>query len=413
MPLRRLLLALTLCGGPLSAADTQVFGSAKQAMPMFGRLGSARLAALGGAFHSQVQGVDALLVNPAGIASVKRVHAGAHHEFWLADINQETLYAVTPVGEGRGFGAYAHVVDYGVFELRDSAGKRLGEMSARDYAVGVAAAAASRLGFSGGVGVRGVRENLISQDLFAIAFDTGVAWQSSEGWTGGISAINVGTSLDGSQGAESVRWGIARRFDYRGGWLWPALAFSWEPRVTPRLHLGAELRIGSSLDLRAGYQHRFVQTLLDGVQGLSLGLGTRVAGTALDYAFTPHGDLGAGHRLSVTWSQAEPKPRPAPTPVYDLPVTAVPPPSTDLVFVTDPLQNARRLEEDGRHGEALAEYERLTQEQPDLPGAWRGLADLAYQLGDKPKALRAYEQYLHRVPDPQLEAWVQAYRDEP
>jgi len=37
-----------------------------------------------------VQGSDALLGNPAGLASVTGALVGVHHESWLADINQET-----------------------------------------------------------------------------------------------------------------------------------------------------------------------------------------------------------------------------------------------------------------------------------------------------------------------------------
>lgn len=405
-------LALLLLAPLLRAADAQVYASADQSLPLFGRLGSARLAALGGAFNSLVQGSDALLVNPAGIASIPSLEAGANHESWLADINEETLWAVTPVGEGHAFGAYAHVIDYGVFELRDDHGQRLGDMSARDYAVGAAFGLRSRLGFSGGIGVRGVRENLIDQDLFVVEVDSGVDWQGDDGWSGGLVAANVGSAADGSQGSQSVRWGVAHRFDWSNGWFWPALGFSWSPAVSPRMQFGGELRINGNLNIRAGYEHRFVETLVDGVSGLSLGLGFRVAGMTFDYAFLPVGDLGAGHRVSVTWSPSPPKPKPTPAPEPPVLQVDVPPPQPDLVYVTDPLAEAQAMEQAGRLGEALAEYERVCQEHPDLPGAWHGVADLAYRLKDRPKALHAYEQLLRLEPNPDLARWLDAYRRE-
>lgn len=394
------------------ASSTQFYTTAAQSMPLFGRLGSARLAALGSSFNSLVQGADALLVNPAGIASVRGIEVGANHESWLADINEETLWAVSPVGKDRAFGAYAHIIDYGLFELRDANGQHIGDMSARDYALGAALGLVSRPGFSGGIGVRAVRQNLIQQDNFVVAFDAGIEMKGDDGWSGGIVAANVGTSTAGWQGAESVRWGVARRFDWSNGWLWPALGFAWSPTTAPQMSFGTELRLNHNLNLRAGYEHRFVETLVDGVSGLTLGLGFHAVGMTFDYAFLPVGDLGAGHRVTLTWAPqpSKPKPTPEPTPPALELITA--PPQPDLVYIADPLVEARSMEQAGRLGEALAEYERVCQEQPDLPGAWHGVADLAYRLKDKPKALHAYEELLRLEPNPDLARWLDAYRRE-
>jgi hypothetical protein len=305
------------------------------------------------------------------------------------------------------------VVDYGIFELRDANGARQGDMSARDHAIGVAFGMRSLLGFSGGVTLRGIRENLIHDDVFAVTIDAGAAWQGPAGWSGGLAVMNVGPAFAGFQGAESLRWGVARRFERNGNWLWPALAFSWEPKVAPNVHLGAELGLGRALALRAGYRHRFVETLLDGIQGLTLGMGALTGSFGFDYAFLPFGDLGAGHRVSLTWIQAPPRPRPATVASVGPIQAAVAPPQPDLVYVTDPLGPARSLESKGRLGEALAEYERVAQEHPAMAGAWRGLADLAYQMKLKEKALEAYQALLLIEDDPELAAWLKAYQDEP
>jgi len=415
-------LTLLLLAPALSHADAETFASAGQGLALFGRLGSARLAALGGAFHSLAQGSDGLMVNPAGLSSVESLEVGAYHESWLADINQESVYAVTPVAPGQGFGAYAHVIDYGVFEIRDSSGQKLGDMSARDYAVGVGYGIASRQGFSGGVGLRGVRENLLRDDLFALAVDTGVNWQGRDGWSGGLAAVNVGTSINGRQGAESVRWGIARKLDFGPSYFWPALAFSWEPHVTPKLSIGAEANLGGTLCMRMGYQHRFVETLLDGVYGLTVGLGMKIRSVTFDYAFIPYGDLGAGHRVSLSWTQPPwphaitatltpppPTPTPEPAPIQ----AAVPAPKTDLVYVTDPLASGRAMEAEGRLGEALSDYEKVVAENPYLAGAWRAIAELATKLKDKPKAVAAYHKLLALQPDPDLSAWLKRFEEEP
>jgi hypothetical protein len=419
IPLQALTLLLLLRSAALRG-DTQSFASAGQGLALFGRLGSARLASLGGAFHPLAQGPDALLVNPAGIASTDALQVGLHHESWLADINQESLYAVTPVGVGKAFGVYAHVIDYGTFELRDTNGARIGDLSARDYAVGAAFGVASRQGFSFGVGVRGVRENLLRDDLFEAAVDTGVTWQGRDGWSGGLAGVNLGTSINGKQGAESVRWGIAKKADYSGSYFWPALGFTWEPNVTPSLNFGAEAGLGGNFFMRMGYEHRFVETLLDGVSGLTVGLGFKAGSIGFDYAYLPYGDLGAGHRVTLNWTQppwpkSAPKPTPAPTPVVvPTPLAAdLSPPTQNLVYVADPLANAKAMEAEGRLGEALADYEKVAQEKPDLPGVWRAIADLAYKLHDKPKAVAAYHRLLALEPNPDLSAWLKRFEAEP
>jgi len=70
------------------------------------------------------------------------------------------------------------------------------------------------------------------------------------------------------------------------------------------------------------------------------------------------------------------------------------------------------LEAQGRLGEALAEYERLCTVHPEQVGAWRGVADLAYRLGLKAKALAAFRKVLMLAPDSDLEAWLKDYERE-
>lgn len=409
-----------MAGSRLGAAQTESYTSAAQAMPLLGRLGSARLAGLGYAFHPLVTGPDALLGNPAGLPGVRLLSVGVHHETWLADTRQETLFAVTPVGADQSFGAYAHVIDYGPIELRDANGQRQGELAARDYVVGAAWGLRAGGGFSGGLGLRGVRQSLVQRDDFSLGLDGGLAWEGEDGWSGGLVAQHVGAFFGGGTGAESVRWGVGRLWGRAGGMLlWPALAFSWQPYVAPKMQLGVEWRVADNFDLRVGYQHRFAKALVDGVQGLALGLGLRVAGFQVDYAYLPQGDVGEGQRLSLRYTQAAPSPVRPPVlfPVLHNSVASEPgvrpAPTPTLVAIfhelRDPLEEARRLEEEGRLGEALTEYERVATERPDLAGAWRGLADLAYRLKKRDKAVRAYRQLLVLEPSTELEHWLDTY----
>jgi tetratricopeptide (TPR) repeat protein len=144
-----------------------------------------------------------------------------------------------------------------------------------------------------------------------------------------------------------------------------------------------------------------------------------VAGFQVDYAYLPQGDVGEGQRLSLRYTQAAPSPVRPPVlfPVLHNSVASEPgvrpAPTPTLVAIfhelRDPLEEARRLEEEGRLGEALTEYERVATERPDLAGAWRGLADLAYRLKKRDKAVRAYRQLLVLEPSTELEHWLDTY----
>ena len=66
--------------------------------------------------------------------------------------------------------------------------------------------------------------------------------------------------------------------------------------------VGAEyrrpLKDGRSVAGRAGYNTR--SSDVDGLTGLSLGLGVGFGKTAFDYAFVPFGDLGTTHRIGLS-----------------------------------------------------------------------------------------------------------------
>jgi tetratricopeptide (TPR) repeat protein len=105
--------------------------------------------------------------------------------------------------------------------------------------------------------------------------------------------------------------------------------------------------------------------------------------------------------------------RPAEAVPPALPLVTPTPAPTPLQYQEDPLAHAKDLEAQGRHGEALAAYELEAKEHPDLLGAWRGVADLNYHLGDKARAIAAFEKVLELKPDPDLEKWLEQFRQEP
>jgi hypothetical protein len=62
---------------------------------------------------------------------------------------------------------------------------------------------------------------------------------------------------------------------------------------------GADWSLSKSFSLRLGYKYNSTMTSLDGLNGLSTGVGFAVGSLNIDYAFVSYGDLGYTHRVSL------------------------------------------------------------------------------------------------------------------
>jgi hypothetical protein len=64
---------------------------------------------------------------------------------------------------------------------------------------------------------------------------------------------------------------------------------------------GAEYEPHPVLVLRAGYCHMLENQELEGLTGLTAGLGFRFQAWGLDYAFQPFGELAVSHRVGIVF----------------------------------------------------------------------------------------------------------------
>jgi opacity protein-like surface antigen len=72
------------------------------------------------------------------------------------------------------------------------------------------------------------------------------------------------------------------------------------------VHAGAEYQLTQVVALRGGYRVTPGNTLdVDGITGLTGGLGIAIRNFNLDYGFMPFGDLGAAHRVSLSFHFAQ------------------------------------------------------------------------------------------------------------
>ncbi len=297
------ILAAALMSGPASAADS--FNSVGgQAQPLSQSGGTARAMSMGSAVVAVPQGSASLLWNPAGLSTMTCTEIGLHHNSGLGSAVQETLVFGMPVGSG-GVAASFNYVDNGSFEGRDIVGNPTADYHAS--AMGGSLGWGTRLvkNLSGGVAVRGNWQRLAGKTYPAYASDLGLMWTPSAPLSLGMTYSNINLHHNVAGYSMAQGWRLGASYNLRTSVpekpLLLAMAFEKQDIGVTRTQFGFEDWVSTAVALRAGYQWNSPSNELTGFTNLTVGLGLKLNAFLLDYAYVPLGDLGASHRLSLTF----------------------------------------------------------------------------------------------------------------
>lgn len=190
------------------------------------------------------------------------------------------------------------------FETTDAMGNATGRSAFKAQTLGLAAGRALTETFHMGIGVKRLSQSLAgsaSAAASATAWDAGLFARGKAGrWSAGAALQNAGSAGLGAQKESlpvTARLGAVMS-PANGGFTWTAEAVH-----TRANGLTAAAGLGytpfQSLSLRAGYDGRAAGAKY---AGLTTGFGLRLGDVALDYAFTPFGDLGNAQRISLSWA---------------------------------------------------------------------------------------------------------------
>jgi tetratricopeptide (TPR) repeat protein len=443
----------------LKAATETVPSYSQLAFPFQNEGDSARAIALGSAYVA-VDGDEASLFwNPAGLTTLNSSQLSLHHNFWLQDLMVDTIAFATPQDSFGSWGFYASYDSFGNLQGRDSNGVATGNYNAGNWTSELEWAHPLFNDLSFGLGVKANLMNLSSTTYTNISGDFGLLWTPDPAFHLGASFSNWGTDVATYISDSVIRVGAAYNTQLSAdNHALLAASFNTEPYGVSQLNFGGEDLISSFLALRAGYVCNFTNNLIQGLTGVTAGLGFHYQDLSLDYAYSPFGDLGTSQRLSLTYlfgektkKNATPTATPLPptvtpqgtlsvktapsttttpmsmttTPtitatvsITSTPQTIAPTPTTQveklkLLFSISQNADAAAPKQDPQWEADVQTQKDAIAQDPQNAKAWYQLGGLYYKNGQKEDAVQCYEQVLRLHPENQkLRDWLTLYENQ-
>jgi len=272
----------------------------------------ARATAMGEAFTSVPNDIQALNYNPACLATMTSSQMSFQHLSYVEDVTQEAIafgHAGRDSEPSWGLSTnYLRVTNITrTVATLDPSGDgftEVGSFSTYDLSFGASAAAPITEDLRAGATVKLLHESLADASSSAGALDLGVLYHLNEehAWNVGASFENLGFASKFADA--SVKLPAAFRAGISGQpfsqWL---LSSDYVKRIDTKgeFDVGIEVTPRPLFSMRLGYRYEMTNPDLGGLANFSAGVGLRLKPVSIDYAFIPLGDLGITHRISVNY----------------------------------------------------------------------------------------------------------------
>ncbi|MBI4777993.1 PorV/PorQ family protein [Candidatus Desantisbacteria bacterium] len=292
-----LLTTLLMCSMPAFAANNTTSAT-------FLKIGAgARAAGMGDAFCSMADDVYAYYWNPAGLAYVKGSQFGATHLEWLTGINQEQVGFVQQIGSKTGLGININYLMANEFD-RTNEGGIIGTFDAANSLFGLSLGRQLSNRFSLGLNMKCI--NMSMDDAKAIAYggDIGMLWRISRGLRFGLNVQNIGSDVQFIEKAYPLPLNIKAGISYSLGGMNLAVDVNKTRGFDSNVHAGCEYWLARTLALRLGIKNEVTSNTHGKSSGMATGvtagMGLKLGGIQLDYAYAPYGLLDVTHRVSLS-----------------------------------------------------------------------------------------------------------------
>lgn len=289
------------CSLGLAAASARGAGTASA---QFLKLGAgARPAGMGEAFTAVADDLTAAYWNPAGLVQISAPQIGIMHNNYLLESDYQYAGGAWRTGPSA-FAVSVYRLDFGTIDGYSNSDVKTGHFDAASTAAGLSWARAMSDRFSVGGTVEYLQEAVENESATGVAGDVGILYRH-EAATFGLVIQHMGSKLKFVREEENlprtIRLGASKRFLENK--ITSAVDYSLPNDNDGTVALGAEYRPLTRYAFRLGYRSTPGNDIhVDGLTGVTAGLGIFWGRLGIDYAFVPFGDLGDTHRVSLIYT---------------------------------------------------------------------------------------------------------------
>ncbi|HEV8539056.1 MAG TPA: type IX secretion system protein PorQ [Bacteroidota bacterium] len=277
---------------------------------------SPRSAGLGGSFVTMSDDPTTIFYNPAGIGTLRRTRFSVGFFKHLLDINSGYASYGSEIS-GLGFVGFGiQYINHGEFRRTGDEGQDLGTFGASEFAFSAGYAGILESGLRYGATAKFIYSSIAEVSSSGAAIDLGLQYSAIPGrMILGASLLNLGTQFDPYMVTRedlplNFTIGVSVFPEHLPAVLQVNLhkLNEAQDKFTDRLKnfsVGVQLAPAENVQARIGYNNEQRQELKvgssPGLAGLSAGGSVIVGMYTVDYAYTSYGEIGAVHRVSVTF----------------------------------------------------------------------------------------------------------------
>jgi len=226
---------------------------------------SAHAAAMGGSGVAIIED-DASLIfhNPALLSTVSDKSVGLNYMNYMSGSNMLSASFTRVATERASWGATAQYINYGSMSERTDEGVETGNFNAKDIALAGYFSYLLTDHLAGGVAAKVVTSYIADYNAIALGVDLGLNYYDPDhGWSASLVAKNLGGELkaydeDYGRMPIDVQLGVSKQL--KGAPLRFSLSMvdlnHWNYKFVNHLQLGADLSLGQSVWIGAGYNFR-------------------------------------------------------------------------------------------------------------------------------------------------------------
>lgn len=375
----------------------------------------ARALGMGDAYTAVADDASAVYWNTAGLSRVKSGQLGLTYDKWFVDTMFGQIQFAYPLSVGT-IGADIIYLNTGSLMGMDDSGHPTQALNLYNIGGCVGYGISLTESISVGVALKLISQSTGNLSSSGIAADAGFLFKTGI-FAAGLNLQNIGSSSgSGYSLPTNIKVGIAvKPIDERSHGLLLALDTQYILKDSVSLSAGVEYLYDKMFALRLGYKTIFGNPDLEGITGISGGVGVKLGSISFDYALVPYGDLGLTQKATLSYNfgaAAGGKPVMAVKPDVKAKTAAKVKPDVKNVVIKSALYDAALvLEKKGEIDQAVAKYKEALIANAKIADGWNRLGRLYLKKNNKVEAIKCYDEYMKLTPtDSETAEWLKKYK---